>query len=54
MNGIELYDKIDYQKGLESMPTIMMSARLPAQEIAKRKIVGMKKPFRVAGIAQLD
>ena len=45
MNGIELYDQLT--EALETFPTIMMSARLPVQEIAKRKIVGMKKPFEL-------
>ncbi len=47
MNGIELYDQLIIRKGLETLPAIMMSAHLPAQEIAKRKIVGMKKPFEL-------
>lgn len=47
MNGIELYDRLDAIKGLEAPPTIVMSARLPAREIEKRKIVGMKKPFEL-------
>jgi len=47
MNGIELYDRLSAVKGLEAPPTIMMSARLPTHEIAKRKIVAMKKPFEL-------
>jgi len=47
MNGVELYDQLTAQRGLGALPTIIMSARLPAQEIAKRKIVGMKKPFEL-------
>ena len=47
MNGIELYDRLSTVNGLETPPTIMMSARLPAHEIAKREIVGMKKPFEL-------
>lgn len=47
LNGIELYDRISRIKGMEAIPTIMMSARLPTQEIMKRKIVGMKKPFEL-------
>jgi DNA-binding response OmpR family regulator len=46
MNGIELYDRLSAVKDLEA-PTIMMSARLPTHEIAKRKIVAMKKPFEL-------
>ena len=47
MNGVELYDQLTAQRALGAFPTIIMSARLPAQEIAKRKIVGMKKPFEL-------
>jgi DNA-binding response OmpR family regulator len=47
LNGIELYDRISRIKGMEAIPTIMMSARLPTQEIVKRKIVGMQKPFEL-------
>src|SRR5438128_8643419 len=39
MNGIELYDKLHTTKGLEEIPAIVMSARLPKHEIEKRKIV---------------
>jgi CheY-like chemotaxis protein len=45
MDGIELYDKLHAIKNLADVPTIMMSARLPQQEIAKRTIVGMNKPI---------
>jgi DNA-binding response OmpR family regulator len=45
MNGIELYDQLHRTKGLEDIPAIMMSARLPKQDIEKRSIIGMNKPF---------
>jgi len=47
MNGIELYDRIQETKDLETIPAILISARLPKQEIAKRKIVGMAKPLEL-------
>lgn len=47
MNGIELYDRLIDIENLKFCPTIMISARLPAQEIRNRKIVGMKKPFEL-------
>jgi DNA-binding response OmpR family regulator len=47
MDGIDLYDQVSNISGLNAIPTIMMSARLPTQEIGKRKIVGMKKPFEL-------
>lgn len=45
MNGIELYDKLHAIKALVDVPTLMMSARLPRQELEKRKIAGMNKPI---------
>lgn len=45
MNGIELYDRLHASKGLEEIPAIMVSARLPRQELTKRSIVGMSKPL---------
>ncbi len=47
MNGIELYDQLHTIKGFENIPAIMMSARLPKNEIEKRKIVGMSKPLEL-------
>lgn len=47
MNGIELYDELQARKELAGIPTIMISAHLPTQEIAKRKITGVKKPFEL-------
>jgi len=47
MNGIELYDQLHTIKGFENIPAIMMSARLPKNEIEKRKIVGMNKPLEL-------
>ena len=47
MNGIELYDRLIDIENLKACSTIMVSARLPTQEIVKRKIVGMKKPFEL-------
>ena len=47
MNGIELYDKLHAIKGLEKVPAILISARLPKHELDKRKIVGMNKPLEL-------
>ena len=45
MNGIELYDKLHAIEKVADVPTIMMSARLPQQELAKRNITAMNKPI---------
>ena len=47
MNGIELYDQLHHTKGLEDIPALMISARLPRQAIEKRSIRGMNKPFEL-------
>lgn len=44
MDGITLYDTIHMMKGREAIPTIMLSGDLPEQEIARREIIGMRKP----------
>lgn len=52
MNGIELYDRLHAMKGLEDVPIIMISARLPRKEIAKRNIVAMSKPLELDDFLQ--
>ncbi len=47
MNGIELYDRIQEMNMHDNPPTILISARLPRQEIAQRKITGMAKPLEL-------
>jgi DNA-binding response OmpR family regulator len=47
MNGIELYDQLHATKGLEHVPAMVISARLPRQEIEKRKIIAMSKPLEL-------
>ncbi len=47
MNGIELYDRLHATKGLEDVPTIVISARLPRNEVTKRNIVAMSKPLEL-------
>src|SRR6266487_2200594 len=47
MNGIELYDQLHATKGLEEIPAIVISARLPRKEIEKRKIMAMSKPLEL-------
>ena|SRR6059058_3965146 len=47
MNGLELYDQLHATKGLEQIPAIVISARLPRQEIERRKIIPMGKPLEL-------
>jgi CheY-like chemotaxis protein len=52
MNGIELYDHLHAIKGLEDIPAIIVSARLPKQEIEKRHILSMTKPLELDDFLQ--
>lgn len=45
MTGIQLYDEFQTIEALKDVPTIMMSANLPTAELARRRILGLKKPF---------
>lgn len=47
MNGIELYDHLHSTKSLEHIPALIISARLPKQEIEKRKLISMSKPLEL-------
>jgi DNA-binding response OmpR family regulator len=45
IHGIDLYDRLHNTKGLEQIPTIMLSVNAPLQEIKQRQIIYMRKPF---------
>ncbi len=45
MDGIEFYDCLHAQSA--DTPTIIMSAYLPEEEIRKRSLVGLNKPFEL-------
>ncbi len=47
MTGLELYDYICSRVGLATIPFILISADLPIDEVKKRPIVGIKKPFDI-------
>ncbi|WP_242527192.1 response regulator [Ktedonosporobacter rubrisoli] len=45
MNGLELYDHLKNTEELEDTPTIIMSAQLPKEEVKKRGLIALSKPF---------
>src|SRR6266571_170984 len=47
ISGIELYDRIYAINESKFIPTILMSATHPSEEIAPRNIVLMEKPFEL-------
>jgi len=52
MNGLELYDHLHATKGLEHIPALIISARLPRHEIEKRKLASMSKPLELDDFLQ--
>ncbi len=52
MNGIELYDELHTNTGLERVPALMISAQLPIKELKKRNIKGMNKPLELDDFLQ--
>jgi CheY-like chemotaxis protein len=47
INGIELYDRVHANNDLADVPTILMSAYMPEEEIKKRQIISLHKPFEL-------
>lgn len=46
MNGIELHDRLHEIRGFEKIPTLIISANVPARkEMQQRQITFLKKPF---------
>jgi CheY-like chemotaxis protein len=52
MSCIELYDQLHGRKELAALPALVMSANLPRQELAKRHVVGIEKPFALAELLE--
>ena len=47
MNGISLYDQVSARFGWRGIPTVVMSAALPEQEVTQRSLIGVPKPFDI-------
>jgi DNA-binding NtrC family response regulator len=47
MQGIEVYDILHGTEGLEEVPAIMLSVHAPVQEINKRHMAYIRKPFDI-------
>jgi CheY-like chemotaxis protein len=45
MDGLQLWDQLHAQRGLEQIPTLMISATLPQQQaLDSRGIIALEKP----------
>lgn len=47
MTGLQLYDQLHSVQRLAHIPTLIMSANLPWEELEKRHIAGIQKPFEL-------
>ena len=52
MKGIELFDRIQVEKELENVPVLLMSANVPVQEVKKRNLFCLNKPFELNDLLQ--
>jgi CheY-like chemotaxis protein len=53
MNGLELYDHLHSKKEFQTTPAVLMSANAPAQELRKRDLYYLKKPFELDELLQV-
>lgn len=53
INGLELYDQLQEKAELRGIPTIMMSATLPVDELEKRGIYQLKKPMALGAVIRM-
>ncbi|HEU5383882.1 MAG TPA: hypothetical protein VFV38_51460 [Ktedonobacteraceae bacterium] len=52
LNGIELVDRLQKIDAIEQVPILLLSTNLPKQEVARRHIASMEKPFEVDDLMQ--
>ncbi|MBE3560119.1 MAG: response regulator [Ktedonobacteraceae bacterium] len=53
MSGLELYDHLQQQEETRGIPTIMMSASLPVEELVRRGIYQLRKPMDIGGVIRM-
>ena len=52
-NGIELYDFVHATEGCEHIPAILISAELPQEQIARRNLPSLSKPYKTSVLLDL-
>src|SRR5579864_6945313 len=52
-NGIELYDYVHATKGCEHIPAILISAELPQEQVARRNLPSLSKPYKTGVLLDL-
>lgn len=53
MTGLQLLDQFHAIEKLKGIPTIIMSANLPQDELLRRNLIGLAKPFELDDFIEL-
>jgi len=53
LNGLEIYDHLQGMEETRGVPTIMMSASLPVEELKQRGIYQLRKPMDIGNVIRM-
>ncbi len=53
LNGLEIYDRLQSTEETRGVPTIMMSASLPNEELQRRGIYQLRKPMDIGNVIRM-
>ena len=53
LNGLEIYDHLQRMEETRGVPTIMMSAALPVEELQHRGIYQLRKPMDIGNVIRM-
>jgi CheY-like chemotaxis protein len=53
LNGLEIYDRLQGMEETRDIPTIMMSASLPVEQLQQRGIYQLRKPMDVGNVIRM-
>lgn len=53
MDGLEVYDRLQSMEETRGVPTIMMSATLPTEELRRRGIHQLRKPMDIGNVIRM-
>jgi CheY-like chemotaxis protein len=53
LNGLEIYDRFQSMEETRDVPTIMMSASLPVEELQQRGIYQLRKPMDIGNVIRM-
>ncbi len=53
LNGLEIYDRLQKMEETSDVPTIMMSASLPVEELQRRGIYQLRKPMDIGNVIRM-